>query len=266
VKIEPPGRVSLDIGDGLAQLRLVRAEQRNGIDLAMVRALSAALDLVAAEPGVRALLLAADGPAFTVGGDLHHLTEHIDRLPDELRTMIDVYHHEVLARLAELPFPVLAAAHGAVAGGGLGLLWSADQVIAADDLRIATGFVHLALSGDGGSSWQLPRLVGLTRARQLILGGRVLDAKEALDWGLVGEVVPAAELAETALARARELASGPSYAYSRMKRLLLESATASYREQLVAERDAIVDCARTGDAVEGIRAFVERRPPAFLGR
>jgi 2-(1,2-epoxy-1,2-dihydrophenyl)acetyl-CoA isomerase len=161
---------------------------------------------------------------------------------------------------------VLVAAHGAAAGGGLGLLWCADVVIAADDLRIATGFVHLALSGDGGSSWHLPRLVGLRRAQELIMGGRVLDAAEALDWGLVTRVVPAAELVEQALAQARALAAGPTYAIGRMKRLLLESSGHGYAEQLAAERDAIVDCARTGDAREGLAAFAARRPPRFAGR
>lgn len=267
--IEPGGRVALEIVDGLAHLRLARPEQRNGIDLAMVQALAAALDLVTKEleqDRVRALLISADGPAFTVGGDLRHLAGELERLPDELQIMIDSYHREVLGRLAELPVPVIAAAQGAAAGGGLGLLWVADVVVASDDLRIATGFVHLALSGDGGSSWHLPRLVGLPRARELILGGRVLDAAEAYEWGLVGQVVPKAELAEVALERARALAAGPTHALARMKRLLLDSSTASYHEQLLAERDAIVDCARTGDAAEGIRAFGERRAPRFTGR
>lgn len=267
--IEPPGRVRLDIEDGLARLTLVRVEQRNGIDLEMVQALAAALAAVTAEiehGRVRALLIAAEGPAFTVGGDLRHFGGRLERLSEELGIMIDQYHSEVLAPLAELPVPVIAAAQGGVAGGGLGLLWVADVVVAADDLRIATGFVHLALSGDGGSSWHLPRLVGLPRARELILGGRVLDAAEAYDWGLVGQVVPAAELAATALERARALAAGPTHALARMKRLLLESSTATYREQLAAERDAIVDCGGTADAAEGIRAFGERRAPRFSGR
>ena len=267
--IEPAGRVRLDIGDGLARLWLARPEARNGIDLAMVQAMAAALDIVAGEleqGRVRALLIGADGPAFSVGGDLRHLAGELERLPDELHIMIEMYHGDVLARLSELPVPVIAAAHGAVAGGGLGLLWAADVVVAADDLRIATGFIHLALSGDGGSSWHLPRLVGLSRARELIIGGRVLDAAEAYEWGLVGQVVPVAELADTALGRARALAAGPTHAVARMKKLLLGSSTSTYREQLVAERDAIVDCARTGDAAEGIRAFGERRAPKFSGR
>jgi 2-(1,2-epoxy-1,2-dihydrophenyl)acetyl-CoA isomerase len=262
---ESADRVTLQISDGLAHLRLARPSLRNGIDMMMVRALADRFEAVAEDPGVRALLIGADGPAFSVGGDLAHLQTHRDRLPAELHEMISLYH-STLARLAALPVPVLLAAHGAVAGGGLGLLWCADLVIAADDLRITTGFVHLGLSGDGGSSWHLPRLVGLRRAQQLILGGRVLDAAEALDWGLVTEVVPAGRLAEVALARATALAAGPTYALGRMKRLLLEGWAHNYPEQLAAEREAIVDCARTQDAREGLAAFAERRAPGFTGR
>jgi enoyl-CoA hydratase/carnithine racemase len=160
----------------------------------------------------------------------------------------------------------VVAARGAVAGGGLGLLWCADLAIAADDLRIASGFVHLALSGDGGSSWHLPRLVGLRRAQELILGGRVLDAAEALDWGLVTRVVPVAELEDAALEQARAWASGPTYALGRMKRLLLESSVNAYPAQLAAERAAIVDCGGTEDAREGVSAFTARRAPTFTGR
>jgi enoyl-CoA hydratase/carnithine racemase len=258
-------RVTLEITDGLAHLRLARPEGRNGIDMAMVRALTARFDTVVSDPGVRALLIGADGPAFTVGGDLRHLGGQLDRLPVELDEMISLYHR-TLGGLAALPIPVLVAAQGAVAGGGLGLLWCADLVIAADDLRIATGFVHLGLSGDGGSSWHLPRLVGLRRAQELIMGGRVLGAEEALDWGLVTRVVPAGDLAGEALAQARALAAGPTYSLGRMKRLLLESWANSYPEQLAAERTAIVDCARTEDAKEGLAAFTARRAPTYLGR
>lgn len=262
---EPTARTSLTIEGGLAHLRLVRASGRNGIDMAMVESLTAHVAQVAEDPSVRALLIGADGPAFTVGGDLRHLDGQLDRLPAELDTMISSYHR-TLGLLAALPIPVVVAAHGAVAGGGLGLLWCADLAIAADNLRIATGFARLALSGDGGSSWHLPRLVGLRRAQELILGGRVLDAAEALDWGLVTRVVPVDELEAAALEQARAWAQGPTYSLGRMKRLLLESSTNSYPEQLAAERQAVVACAGTEDTKEGIAAFGARRPPKFLGR
>ncbi|GAA5159958.1 enoyl-CoA hydratase-related protein [Pseudonocardia eucalypti] len=261
-------RTVLEIADGLARLRLTRPDRRNAIDMAMAGGIAERMDqLVAATDGgdVRAVLIEAEGPAFTVGGDVDHLAGQLDRLSAELDDMITRFHG-ALARLAELPVPVVTAARGAVAGGGLGLFWCADLAIAGDDLRIATGFARLALSGDGGSSWHLPRLVGLRRAQELLLGGRVLDAAEALDWGLVTRVVPADELATHALAVARELVEGPTYAFGRMKRLLRESGGNTYREQLEAERAAIVDCGATSDGREGLAAFAERRSPRFTGR
>lgn len=258
-------RVRVEITDGLAELRMVRSEGRNGIDMAMVRGLDESLAAVEDDPGMRSLLVTAEGPAFTVGGDLGHLREHAARLPAELDAMIGIYH-DVLGRLSRLPVPVTVAARGAVAGGGLGLLWCADVVVAADDLRIATGFVHLALSGDGGSSWHLPRLVGLRRAQELILGGRVLEASEALDWGLVTRVVPGDELEERAHEQARAFADAPTVALAEMKRLLLDSSTREYPAQLAAERAAIVRCADTEDAQEGLTAFAARRRPSFRGR
>lgn len=258
-------RTVLEIADGLARLRLTRPDRRNAIDMAMAGGIAQRMDQLVAAGDVRAVLIEAEGPAFTVGGDVDHLVGQLDRLSAELDDMITRFHG-ALARLAELPVPVVTAARGAVAGGGLGLFWCADLAIAGDDLRIATGFARLALSGDGGSSWHLPRLVGLRRAQELLLGGRVLDAAEALDWGLVTRVVPADSLATHALAVARELADGPTYAFGRMKRLLRESGGNTYREQLEAERAAIVDCGATSDGREGLAAFAERRSPRFSGR
>jgi 2-(1,2-epoxy-1,2-dihydrophenyl)acetyl-CoA isomerase len=258
-------RTSLEITEGLAHLKLARGDRRNAIDRALVDSLSGQVTRALADSRVRALLISADGPSFTVGGDLRHLGGELDRLPDELDSMITIYHR-TLAQLAECHIPVVVAAQGGAAGGGLGLLWCADVVIAADDLRVASGFAHLGLSGDGGSSWHLPRLVGLRRAQQLILGERVLDAEEALDWGLVTRVVPAAELADEAMAQARALASGPTFSLGQMKQLLLASWSHSYPDQLAAERDAIVRCGATDDAREGLTAFEARRAPRFQGR
>src|SRR5206468_11559804 len=153
--------------------------------------------------------ISADGPSFSVGGDMRHFLAQTDRMADELSDMIGGYH-PALARLAALPLPVVCAVNGAAAGGGLGLMWCADVVIAADDAKFATGFAALGLSGDGGSSWFLPRLVGLRRARELILHNRVLSATEALDWGLIDRVVPAADLDAEAEAAAAGMAAGPT--------------------------------------------------------
>jgi 2-(1,2-epoxy-1,2-dihydrophenyl)acetyl-CoA isomerase len=258
-------RVALTFASGVAHLRLVRADARNAIDPAMVAALAQAAQACSHDPSVRAVLITAAGPAFTVGGDLRYLAGRADDLDDALEEMIPAYHR-ALARLATLDVPVVCAVQGAIAGGGLGLAWLADVVLAADDAVFATGFAQIGLSGDGASTWFLPRLVGLRRAQELEICGRVLTAAEALDWGLVTRVVPHAELEEEATALATRLAAGPTVALAHMRRLLRDSWGATLEQQLESERAAMQATGATADAREGVRAFAEKRTPGFTGR
>ena len=259
-------RVAFDVdGEGIARLRLVREDARNAIDALMVDALEAAVAACEVRPGVRCVLITAAGPSFTVGGDLDYMVDNLDRLPEELDSLIGRYH-ATLVRLAELPAPVVCAVRGGTAGGGLGLLWCSDVVIAADDLKLTSGFARIGLSGDGGSTWYLPRLVGLRRALDLSLGGLVLDAARALEWGLVSRVVATDELDAAAEETARRFAAGPTVAYGHMRRLLRGSTAATFAEGLAAEQTAIVDCGGTTDAREGITAFAAKRSTHFGGR
>ena len=257
-------RVQLMVAGSVAHLRLVRLDARNAIDRLWVAEFDAAVAAVEGDASVRAVLISAAGPAFSVGGDLRHFSTDLDRLSAELDDLIAVYH-ATLVRLADLPVPVVCAVQGGAAGGGLGLLWCSDLVIAADDVRLATGFAELALSGDGGSSWFLPRLVGMARAREMILFNRVLTVAEALEWGLVSRVVPRDRLEAKALETVSRLAAGPTVAYGEIRRLLNRSLSAGLEDQLEAERQAIVRCGNTADAREGVTAFLERRPPSFEG-
>lgn len=255
--------VSVTVADGIARLRLTRPEVGNAINLDCTVALGDALEQLSSDGSVRALLISADGPHFTVGGDLKFLSGHVADFADTVDGMLAIYHSRVLPVLDELPFPIVTAVQGGAAGGGLGLVWCADVVIAADNLKLRTGFDQLGLSGDGGSSWHLPRLVGLRRAQQILIGGETIDAARALDWGLVTSVVPFADLERTAEAVAVRLADGPTYALTRMRQLLLQSSSTSHADQLLAERAAMYACAIRPDLAEGIRAFVERRSPDF---
>ena len=255
----------MSVAGDIARLRMVWAQSRNAIDPPWCAELEAALDEVEGAASARALLISADGPAFTVGGDMRHFSAQSHRMADELRAMISSYHRS-LSRLAALPMPVVSAVNGAAAGGGLGLVWSSDVVVAADNARFATGFAALGLSGDGASTWFLPRLVGLRRAKEMILHNRIVSPAEALDWGLIDRVVPLADLQAEAEAVAATMAAGPTVAYGKMRRLLWRSLSVDLDDQLVAELEAITECGATADAREGIAAFVERRPPKFTGR
>ncbi|MFD6894701.1 enoyl-CoA hydratase/isomerase family protein [Rhodococcus sp. NPDC060086] len=259
-------RCTVTVGeDGVAQLRLTRVASRNAIDLAMVEAIAHATEILQADDRIRSLLISGDGPAFCVGGDLKYFTDHLDTLSDELKTMISLWHR-TLPQLSELPYPVVTAVHGGTAGGGLGLVWCADHVVAGESTKIATGFSALGLSGDGGSSWHLPRLVGMRRAKEMILENRVLDATTALEWNLVNRVVPDTEVLDTALERARWFATRSITATRESKQLLSAATSSTHREQLAAELDAMIVCGSSSDARAGIKAFVEHQAPVFSDR
>ncbi|MFC5995018.1 enoyl-CoA hydratase/isomerase family protein [Pseudonocardia hispaniensis] len=261
--------MTVRLDNGIARMRLTRPCAGNAIDRDMVEALHEAvggLEAAVEARDARVVLLTGEGPAFCVGGDLTYLGERVDELPAELEHMIGRFHRSVLPRLAALPVPVVVAAQGGVGGGGLGLLWLADIVLAADDLKLATGFVKLGMTGDGGSSWYLPRLVGLRKALELSLRSTPVTACEACELGLVTRVVPVADLAKAADEQAAEFAAGPTWAYGGIKRLYAQTWSRSYPEQLVAEYDAMVAGASRGDVREGILAFAQRRAPEFDGR
>jgi 2-(1,2-epoxy-1,2-dihydrophenyl)acetyl-CoA isomerase len=248
------GTVEFAVSDGLGVLRLNRPEARNALDPGVAEDLHAAALRCAADPAVRALLICATGSHFTVGADVRVLA---GVSPDELGRVTARYH-EALQILDRLPVPVVAAVRGAVAGGGLGLICVADIVLAAAGTKFAAGFAGLGLSGDGGSTWFIPRLVGPRRAAELFLEQRVLDATEAADWGLISRVVPPAELQEQAEQVARTLAAGPAGALGELRALLRRSPTATLREQMMAEADALTRTAATAEAADAIRRFSTR--------
>jgi 2-(1,2-epoxy-1,2-dihydrophenyl)acetyl-CoA isomerase len=253
--VDGSARVTVDHDDGIARLTLVRADARNAIDPAMVEGLADAVDGWGSS---RAVLIRAEGPAFSVGGDLRYLGERADRLPEELDPMVALFHR-ALAGLAELSVPVVCSVKGAVAGGALGLLWVADVSVVAQNAKLATGFLDIGLSGDGGSTWWLPRLVGLQRARELLLTGRgTLTGAEAAEWGLVTAAVPADEVEQHAERAVRTLAARPAAAYGEVRALLARSFERDLHEGLAAEHDAMIRTAATDDARERVRGFTKR--------
>jgi 2-(1,2-epoxy-1,2-dihydrophenyl)acetyl-CoA isomerase len=267
---EPPASfetLDLTIDDGLATLCLARPAERNAIDQRLADEFLAATLHVAGDPSVRALLIAGDGPALTVGGDIPYFTSTAatEGLGPTLRQMTTPFHLAFQV-LATLDVPIVAVAHGAVAGGGLGFVYAADVVVAADDARFVTAFAAIGLSGDGGGTWHLPRLIGPARAARAYLLNEPITAQQALDWGMVAEVVPAAEARARGEELAQRLAHGPTRAFSRMRALLRESWDRSLPDQLGAEVESLVACAETADAADALDAFLAKQRPTFRGR
>lgn len=259
------GPVSLSIVDGLAQLRLTRPDTRNSLDQETADALLAAAAQLGNTPGLRALLITAEGTAFTVGGDIRVFAEASrEELPGTIVRMVDPYHR-ALALFEQLPVPIVTAVQGVAVGGGLGLLHCADIAIAANDSRFVAGFADIGLTGDGGSTWSLPRLIGPRRASAFYLEGRTISAVEAETWGLITRTVPPAELDAHALETATRLAQGPTRAYARVRQLLRRSWEVPFATQLLAEGEGITRAAATADAGAAITAFLAKHRPVFEG-
>jgi 2-(1,2-epoxy-1,2-dihydrophenyl)acetyl-CoA isomerase len=261
----PLRTVLLDFTAGVATLRLNRPDHGNAIDTDMAADLAEAATQIAERPDVRAVLIAGDGPNFTVGGDLGLFAGTArQQLPNRLRRMIDSYHLAI-ERLTSIDAPVVAAVRGGAGGGGLGLLYAADIVVAADDARFALGYGALGLTADGGNTWFLPRMVGMRRAQELFLLNRRLTAQEALAFGLVSRLAPSDAVETEAATLAVTLAAGPTRAFGAVRRMLRQSFETGLSDQLDAEKESIVAAGSTDDAQEGIAAFVAKRRPLFRG-
>jgi 2-(1,2-epoxy-1,2-dihydrophenyl)acetyl-CoA isomerase len=262
----PLRTVLLDFEGGVATLRLNRPDKGNAIDESMAGDLAEAATQIAERSDVRAVLIAGNGPNFTVGGDLGLFAGTArEQLPNRLRRMIDSYHLAI-ERLTSIDAPVVAAVRGGAGGGGLGLLYVADIVVAADDARFALGYGALGLTADGGNTWFLPRMVGMRRAQELFLLNRRLTAPEALAFGLVSRLAASDAVENDAATLAATLAAGPTRAFGAVRRMLRQSFETGLSDRLDAEKESIVAASSTDDATEGIAAFVAKRRPQFHGR
>lgn len=249
---------------GVAHVTLNRPDNLNTIDLGFAkRLLEVAVDL-AHDESVRAVLLDGAGRSFCGGGDLKSFSANSDNLPEHLRD-ITSHLHAALGVLARLDAPVVVAVHGAVAGAGIGLMALGDIVIATESTKIVFAYNAIGWSPDGGVSWLLPRLIGARRAFELALTNRAVPAADALQLGLVSQVVPDDDLANEAATLAEQLAAGPTRSFGVTKRLINESLNRSYPEHLAAEAEALSASAATTDGIEGLAAFLDRRLPTFTG-
>jgi 2-(1,2-epoxy-1,2-dihydrophenyl)acetyl-CoA isomerase len=254
--------VRLEIREHVAYLTLARADAANQMNLAFGREFLAAALAIGAAPEVRAVLLTGEGKNFCFGGDLKGMMaagSDAGAYLTELTTNL----HAGMAHLARLDAPVIAAVNGTAAGGGLGLVLAADLAIAARSAKFAPAYTAVGLSPDAGCTFLLPRAVGYKRAMELLLTNRVLDAEQALDWGLVNQVVEDQDLLPTAGALAARMALGPAGAFGAVKRLLSD-AEPGLETQLARESRSISARGMAAEGREGITAFLEKRVPRYL--
>jgi 2-(1,2-epoxy-1,2-dihydrophenyl)acetyl-CoA isomerase len=258
--------IRIETRDNVGTLVLNQPESLNALTLKMGNEIfSAVTDLV--NKKVRAIVLTGAGRAFCAGGNLREMQE-IARADGRAEAFFDEplrLINKCILAIRQTPLPFIAAVNGPASGGGCNLALACDFVLAAQSAKFSQAFVRVGLTPDCGGTFILPRLVGWRRATELMMTGEVVDSARAAEMGMINAVVPDAELMDHAMKLAATVAAGPTAAIGRVKELLEASATSSYAEQLDLEREAQIKSGQTKDATEGIAAFVEKRPPKFIG-
>jgi enoyl-CoA hydratase/carnithine racemase len=255
-------RVRYEVHGQVALIALARPEKLNAMDRQTFQELERAAVAAAADPEVRALVVTGDGRAFSAGLDVAEFGGRAGL--DEAEEVVAELQRAISA-LEQMPKPVVAAVNGLAVGGGLQLAIACDLRIASEDAEFASMEMRWAIVPDLGGTERLPRLVGLGRAKELILTGRPVRAAEAERIGLVNRVVPAERVATEALELAAGLAAGPTLAIGLAKRALNEAFERSTIEGMAEAKRMQRRTFASADHAEARAAFAERRPPRFSG-
>jgi 2-(1,2-epoxy-1,2-dihydrophenyl)acetyl-CoA isomerase len=261
VKVAAVAEVELTRDRGVLTITLNRPEVLNALNGAMHEGIHNALSQAAGDPAIRAVLITGAGRGFCVGQDLQEFAAGAGDVADNLRRN---YHRNVRA-IRALEKPVIAAVNGPAAGAGLSLALACDVRVASDAASFVPAFISIGLVPDSGGTWLARRLLGTARAFEWLTTGRRLGPEEARAWGVVSEVVPAAELPERAHEVAQLFAAMPTRAVWQTKRLLDAAETSTFEQQLELEAQTQAELTKTRDFREGVAAFLEKREAHFTG-
>lgn len=254
----------VDRSDGIARVVLARPEARNALDLTFAEELVRAASMLGEDPAVRCIVLTHEGDFYGVGADLRQLDGDEGDAP-ALRRLAGRLH-EAVNQFHQAPTPVVGGVDGVAAGAGFSLVLIPDVVLLSDAARLEFAYPRIGLTGDGGSTFYLPRLVGLRSALEIVLLDEPIGPERAVDLGIANECVPADEFDDRLDELASRLASGPTRAYGRTKQLLTDSFETPLEAQLARETDLIAGATHTEDYRRGIDAFFGDHEPDFVGR
>lgn len=250
----------------VAVVTLNHPEVMNAAAPKMIRGLTAALDHIEnADSGFRAIILTGEGQGFCSGANLSEVSEEHSS-PAGVGSALETAYHPFLRRLRDLKMPLVTAVNGAAAGVGMSIALMGDIVLAARSAYFLQAFARIGLVPDGGSTWLLPRTVGLARAKELSMLAEKLSAEQALEWGLINRVYDDAALMDEAMKLAKRLAAGPTQSYALVRQLYSASPHNSYEAQIDLERQLQQRAGRTADFMEGVSAFLQKRPAKFTGK
>jgi enoyl-CoA hydratase/carnithine racemase len=263
------GELLCEIRDRVAVITLNRPQARNSLSNQLTPALRRMIKQCGDDPNVGALLITGAGTAFCAGGDVKGMGNSSNKKEvaiEERIADLQTKQRTLTGALVAVRKPTVAALPGPAAGAGMALALACDIRIAAESAIMSTGYARIGLTGDYGIAWLLTRLVGTSRARELMFLSERIDARRCEALGLVNRVVPDAELRKTAYALAKSLAEGPSIAFARIKDNLDHALLSDLLASMDQEAENMVRSARTTDHKEAVRAFIDKRKPVFAGQ
>ena len=259
--------VAIESSGGVLRITLDRPSRKNALDVPAVRRIVTTLETAATDDSLRVVVLAGRGADFCSGADwVASNTAGARPHTGSLQRRTPLQAHRLVELLAEIQLPVVCAVHGWASGLGFQLALAADFAIAAESARFWEPFIERGFSADSGSTWLLPRLVGVARAKELLLLGRKLSGEEAAAWGIIHRAVPDAELESSTQALVAHLATGPTVAIGLTKRCIRRSMETGLAAAMENESFALELSSRTTDFKEGLLAFAEKRAARFEGK
>lgn len=254
------------VDSGAAIITLNRPDKFNSFNTEMHNELKTVMKEIRNNSDIRSLLITGKGRAFSAGQDLNDRTVSADGEAPDLGDSVEQNYNPLIRSITSLDIPVICAVNGIAAGAGVSVALACDIVLAARSSAFMMAFCKIGVIPDSGSTWILPRLVGMARARALSLLGDKLSAEKAEQWGLIWQCIDDDKLATESVAMAKHLATQPTKGLSLIKRALKASTANSLDEQLELEKDFMRIAGRTSDYREGVAAFTEKRAANFTGK
>jgi 2-(1,2-epoxy-1,2-dihydrophenyl)acetyl-CoA isomerase len=258
--------IQFEMHGSICLLTLNRPDRLNALTVEVANEFNAAVR-EALDKGARVIVLTGAGRAFCAGGDMRQMQEiastegRVEAFFDEPLRILN----ESILLIRRTPVPFIAAVNGVASGGGCNLALACDLVVAAESAKFNQAFIKIGLIPDCGGTFMLPRLVGWKRAAELMFTGDLISAQRAAEMGMINSVAADGELMSQVMAMAEKLANAPTAAIGQIKQLLEASTVNDYGCQLDLERQAQIEAGKTKDFTEGVSAFLEKRPPRFVG-